>query len=204
MSPLLLDAMDTAAIDYAAGLNADALVGKTVGLLSGDILAAPGHELLFQRATVGLLAAGARVRPARVVNTPEWGAGAAVTVFLASGMRHDMMPGLAARGARRRHPGCPAGHHEGRPRPAHALRRRGARGAGAGGRQDQPGRPPGHGARSHALGGRHAGRRVRGQRRRRADELCQPALAPTTRRRAIRPSPCRWACCPTASRRASR
>jgi len=96
---LLLDAIDSVAIDYAEGLNADALVGKTVGLLGGDILAVPGHELLFQRATVGLLAAGARVRPARIVNTPDWGAGTAVTVFLASGMRHDMMPGLVARGA---------------------------------------------------------------------------------------------------------
>ena len=96
---LLLDAIDTAAVNYAAGLNADALVGKTVGLLSSDILATPGHELLFQRAVVGLLATGARVQPARIVNTPEWGAGEVVTVFLASGMRHDMMPGLAARGA---------------------------------------------------------------------------------------------------------
>ena len=69
-----------------------------MGLLGSDILATPGQELLFQRAVVGLLAAGARVRPARIVNTPEWGAGEVVTVFLASGMRHDMMPGLAARG----------------------------------------------------------------------------------------------------------
>jgi len=96
---LLLDAIDSVDVDCAAGLNADALVGKTVGLLGGDILAVPGHELMFQRATVGLLAAGARLRPARIVNTPDWGAGTAVTVFLASGMRHDMMPGLAVRGA---------------------------------------------------------------------------------------------------------
>jgi amidase len=96
---LLLDAIDTVSMNYVAGLNADALVGKTVGLLAGDILATPGQELLFQRATVALLAAGARVRPARIVNTPEWGKGDVVTVFLASGMRHDMMPGLAARGA---------------------------------------------------------------------------------------------------------
>ena len=96
---LLLDAIDTVGVNYAAGLNADALVGKTVGLLGADILATPGQELLFQRATVALLAAGARVRPARIVNTAEWGKGEVVTVFLASGMRHDMMPGLAARGA---------------------------------------------------------------------------------------------------------
>jgi amidase len=96
---LLLDAIDSMAVDYAAGLSVEALVGKTVGLLGADILATPGHELLFQRSVVALLAAGARVRPARIVSTPECCAGDVVAVFLASGMRHDMMPGLAARGA---------------------------------------------------------------------------------------------------------
>jgi amidase len=96
---LLLDAIDSASVDYAAGLSADALVGKTVGLLSDVVLAAPGHATPFQQATVGLLAAGARVRPARVVEVPEWRGGALFSALLASGMRHDMMPGLAARGA---------------------------------------------------------------------------------------------------------
>lgn len=96
---LLLDAIDTVGIDYAAGLSADALVGKTAGLLRDEVLAAPGHGPLFQQATVALLAAGARLRPARVVQLPEWRGGALFSALLASGMRHDMVPGLAARGA---------------------------------------------------------------------------------------------------------
>jgi amidase len=93
----LLDAIDTAAVDYVAGLRPDALDGVTVGVLAGDIAANPDNTPLLQAASATLAALGARLRPATLVPTPAWGNYATFLTYLSGGMRYDMMPYVAAR-----------------------------------------------------------------------------------------------------------
>lgn len=94
---LLLDAIDTVAVDYVAGLRTDALDGVTVGVLGADIAANPDNTALMQSASATLAALGARLRPATLVDTPAWREEGAFLRFLSGGIRHDMMGYVAAR-----------------------------------------------------------------------------------------------------------
>jgi amidase len=93
----LLDAIDTATVDYVAGLRTDALDGVTVGVLGTDIAANPDNTPLLQGASASLAALGARLRPATLVQTPAWGNYATFLTYLSGGIRYDMMPYVAAR-----------------------------------------------------------------------------------------------------------
>lgn len=93
----LLDAIDTQSVDYVAGLKTDALDGVTVGMLSADIVADPDNTPLLQAASATLVALGARLRPATLVDTPAWGTNDTFLTFLSAGIRHDMMAYVAAR-----------------------------------------------------------------------------------------------------------
>ena len=94
---LLLGAIDTGDADYAGGLAFDALDGVAVGILNGDIVAAPGNSPLLQAATGILVAAGAQPHPAAVVGLPPQFM-AAFTVLLSGGVRYDMLGYVAALG----------------------------------------------------------------------------------------------------------
>ena len=93
----LLDAIDTAAVDYVTGLRTDALDGVTVGVLANDIAADPDNTPLLQGASASLVAVGARLRPARFASTPAWGTYDDFLAYLSAGVRHDMMSYVAAR-----------------------------------------------------------------------------------------------------------
>ena len=93
----LLDAIDTASVDYVAGLRTDALDGVTVGMLNVDIVANPDNTPLLQAASATLVALGARLRPATLVDTPAWGTNETFMTFLSAGIRYDMMSYVAAR-----------------------------------------------------------------------------------------------------------
>ena len=93
----LLDAIDTASVDYVAGLRTDALDGVTVGILNADIAANADNTPLLQAASATLVALGARLRPATLVDTPAWGTNETFMIFLSAGIRYDMMPYVAAR-----------------------------------------------------------------------------------------------------------
>jgi amidase len=93
----LLDAIDTASVDYVAGLRTDALDGVTVGMLNADIAANPDNTALLQGASASLAALGARLRPATLVHTPAWGTRETFHAYLSAGIRYDMMPYVAAR-----------------------------------------------------------------------------------------------------------
>jgi len=93
----LLDAIDTASIDYVAKLRTDALDGVTVGVLANDIVADADNTPLLQAASGSLAALGARLRPASVVGTPAWGGYENFLAYLSAGIRHDMMSYVAAR-----------------------------------------------------------------------------------------------------------
>jgi amidase len=94
---VLLDAIDTATVNYASGLRAEALDGVTVGMLNRDIAASPENTPLLQGVSASLLALGARVRPAELALTSDWGNNATFLTYLSGGIRHDMMPYVAAR-----------------------------------------------------------------------------------------------------------
>ncbi|MBK8321516.1 MAG: hypothetical protein IPL06_01975 [Betaproteobacteria bacterium] len=93
----LLDAIDTVSVDYVAGLRTDALDGVTVGMLNKDIAANPENTPLLQAASGTLVALGARLRPAALVDTPAWGTQETFLTYLSAGIRHDMLPYVAAR-----------------------------------------------------------------------------------------------------------
>ena len=93
----LLDAIDTASVDYVAGLRTDALDGVTVGMLNKDIAANPDNTPLLQAASATLVALGARLRPATLVDTPAWGTNETFMTYLSAGIRYDMMSYVAAR-----------------------------------------------------------------------------------------------------------
>jgi amidase len=93
----LLDAIDVASVDYVAGLRADALDGMTVGVLNADIVARPDNTALLQGASASLAALGARLRPATIVRTSDWGPYENFLAYLSAAIRFDMMPYVAAR-----------------------------------------------------------------------------------------------------------
>lgn len=93
----LLDAIDTAPLDYVSGLRTDALDGVSVGILANDIAANADNTPLLQGASASLLALGARLRPASIVATPAWGTYQNFLTYLSAGVRHDMMSYVAAR-----------------------------------------------------------------------------------------------------------
>jgi amidase len=93
----LLDAIDSAPLDYVAGLRMDALDGVSVGMLANDIAANADNTPLLQGASASLLALGARLRPVSIVATPAWGTYDNFLTYLSAGVRHDMMSYVAAR-----------------------------------------------------------------------------------------------------------
>ncbi|MBL0157352.1 MAG: hypothetical protein IPP47_09665 [Bryobacterales bacterium] len=93
----LLDVIDTASVDYVAGLRTDALDGVTVGVLNQDIAANPENTPLLQAASATLAALGARLRPAALIDIPAWGTDDTFLTYLAAGTRYDMMSYVAAR-----------------------------------------------------------------------------------------------------------
>lgn len=95
----LLGVIDNAAVDHLAGLRTDALDGVTVGVLATDIAAEPDNTPLLQGASASLAALGARLRPASLVGTPEWGGQDHFLAYLSGGIRHDMMAYVAAHSA---------------------------------------------------------------------------------------------------------
>lgn len=95
---VLLDAIDTAAVDYAAGLRTDALDGITVGILATGIVAEEADNTpLLQAANASLAGLGARLRPASITATPAWGTYKDFLAYLSAGVRHDMLGYVAAR-----------------------------------------------------------------------------------------------------------
>jgi amidase len=92
---LLLDAIDTTDVDYAAMLSADALDSVSVGVIEGDIIAAGLYD--DQLATVGATLARLGAMTHRADLTDPTGTLDAFVIFISSGIRHDMMPYLTAR-----------------------------------------------------------------------------------------------------------
>ena len=88
---LLLDVIDSRNTDYLAALKADALDGVTVGVLGSAVLTLPGNAQPLQIAATTLAIAGARLRPAELVNTPDWANPLNFLRLLATGIRLDMM-----------------------------------------------------------------------------------------------------------------
>jgi amidase len=84
--------------DYRAALKADALDGVTVGLLNQLVLMAEGNAAPLQTAATTLQMAGARLRPAPLLHTPDWADPLAFLRLLAAGIRHDMMGYVASLG----------------------------------------------------------------------------------------------------------
>lgn len=101
---VLLDAIDTAQVNYLAGLRLDALDGVTVGVLASQVADEPSHTPLLQAASASLGALGARLRPAVTVPTAAWGGQEDFLAYLSGGIRHDMMAYVAARSASVRTP----------------------------------------------------------------------------------------------------
>ncbi|MDK3075293.1 amidase family protein [Sedimentitalea sp. JM2-8] len=85
---LLLGVIDTAEVDYGAGLSTDALKGVTVGVLSSELAAQPGNADLLQRIAATLTLTGAEVVPASLAGWQS--ALSAFDLFLAGGIRYEM------------------------------------------------------------------------------------------------------------------
>ena len=90
----LLGVIDTADVNYTGGLSLSALDGVTVGVLVADIVTGPQAAAL-PRAIDALTTLGARPRPVEL--TDPTGTVGALVVLIGSGIRHDMMPYVAAR-----------------------------------------------------------------------------------------------------------
>jgi amidase len=100
--------IDTKDVDYAAGLDANALDGAKVGFLKADVLAKAANILedtadnaavaaLIEKSLTG---AGASVSEAALAPDGIGGQLEAVLgVLVAGGIRHDMLPAIAAAGA---------------------------------------------------------------------------------------------------------
>jgi len=91
---LLLAAADTAEVNYAAGLSADALTGVRVGVLLADIANAGMGTEAMTRTAAALVMLGADVAPV-ALDVPQdvirW-----FFPYLSAGMRYDMMPVVSA------------------------------------------------------------------------------------------------------------
>lgn len=92
---LLLDAIDTATTNYAAGLSVGALDGVKVGILSGTILEAGDYTQILTRTGAAPAMLGADIHPVDL-DDPS-GTMDAFIVYLSSGTRHGMMPYVTAR-----------------------------------------------------------------------------------------------------------
>ncbi|MGB0129559.1 MAG: amidase family protein [Rhodocyclaceae bacterium] len=92
---MLLSSMDEKNTDYAAGLKIDALDGVTVGMLNQPIAALKGNGPMIQTAAAILAACGARMRPATLVDDPDWSKAGPFTTYIGGGIRFDMMPYVA-------------------------------------------------------------------------------------------------------------
>lgn len=92
---LLLAAIDTVEVDYAAALSADALTGVGVGVLVGDMARAGNLSgpMIRTGATLALL--GAETVPVPLEDPS--GTAAAFITYLSAGMRQDMMSYIKAR-----------------------------------------------------------------------------------------------------------
>jgi amidase len=91
---LLLAAADTAEVDYAAGLSADALTGVRVGVLLADIANAGMGTEAMTRTAAALVMLGADPAPVTLDVPPD--VIRQFFVYLSAGMRYDMMPTVAA------------------------------------------------------------------------------------------------------------
>ncbi|AZL58732.1 amidase [Tabrizicola piscis] len=91
---LLLAAADTAEVDYAAGLSADALTGVKVGVLLADIADAGMGTEAMTRTAAALVMLGAD--PAPVTLDVPMDVIQQFFVYLSAGMRYDMMPVVSA------------------------------------------------------------------------------------------------------------
>lgn len=91
---ILLDAIDTADVDYAGMLDSASLTGAIAGVLASDLAGSPASMDLLERISSGLTLAGARIVPAAFENEDE--RMARFTDLLAAGVRHDMMPYVTA------------------------------------------------------------------------------------------------------------
>jgi amidase len=92
----LLAVIDTTDVDYTAGLDLADLAGVTLGLLRADLSADEALAALLPGLTDSLTALGATLTPAEL--TDPTGQVAGFVVLIAAGMRHDMMPYVAAHG----------------------------------------------------------------------------------------------------------
>lgn len=95
---LLLDVIDSRSTDYVAALKIDALDGVTVGLLGSSVLAVAGNAQPMQTAATVLAMAGARLRPAELVDTGDWASQLPFLRLLVAGVRVDMMGYVATLG----------------------------------------------------------------------------------------------------------
>ncbi len=104
----LLGVIDTQDVDYAAGLDAKALNGATVGFLKADVLAhatGPLEDTTDNAAVAALIEkslTGAGAKVAEVELAPAGIGGqldSVMIVMIAGGVRHDMLPAIAAAGA---------------------------------------------------------------------------------------------------------
>ena len=92
---LLLDAIDTADVDYAKGLSVDALDGVKVGILAAGIPEAGKHSQMLTRTGAAMAMLGAQMHPV-TLRDPS-GTMDAFLAFLSAGIRFDMMPYVTAR-----------------------------------------------------------------------------------------------------------
>lgn len=92
---ILLGSMGEKNADYAAGLKIDALDGVTVGMLNQSVAALKGNGPMIQAAAAVLAACGARMRPATLVDDPDWAKAGSFTTYIGAGVRFDMMPYVA-------------------------------------------------------------------------------------------------------------
>jgi amidase len=91
---LLLAAVDTAEVDYAAGLSVDALTGVKVGVLLADIADAGMGTEAMTRTAAALVMLGAETAPATLDITLD--VIQQFFTYLSAGMRYDMMPVVSA------------------------------------------------------------------------------------------------------------
>jgi amidase len=94
---ILLDGMDERKTDYAAGLRSNALDGVTVGMLNPSVVTLEGNGTMMQQAAAVLAAAGAKMRPATLVDDPDWAKAGPFTTYIGAGIRFDMVPYVATR-----------------------------------------------------------------------------------------------------------
>lgn len=91
---MLLAVIDSTDIAYGEALDVNALNGVTAGVLATELAAESGNADLLGRIAATLTLTGADIVPAQM--SDESGAMDQFTMFLASGVRYDMMPAIGA------------------------------------------------------------------------------------------------------------